>query len=123
MLLYAGLFIIQHAKTFCYSCVFYSQKRVALTAVTILYKMTWYILKSVDFYHFCSYCIWDFIDILSAYDCKQNNTVALQSSNIFEPLQAESKTILNILITAYELDSAGIKIQEKRAVKNRGKKK
>lgn len=62
--------------------------------------------------------MWDFIDILNAYYCKQNNTVALQSSNIFEPLQAESKTILNILITAYKLDSAGIKIQEKREVKN-----
>lgn len=37
-----------HVKTLCYSCVFYSQKRVALTAATILYKMTCYISKSVD---------------------------------------------------------------------------
>lgn len=65
--LYVKCFCMQvwHVKILCYSCVFDSQKRVTLTAATTTYKMAWYIFKSVDCYCFCSYCIWNFIDILN----------------------------------------------------------
>lgn len=51
MVLYAGQYSALYVacKKPLYSCVFYSQGRVALTAATITCKITCYILKSVHY--------------------------------------------------------------------------
>jgi len=73
------LLAMWHVKNLCYSSVFYSQQRVTLAAATVTCKITWYILKSLLLkrIYFCYYCIWNFIDILTSYYCKQNNTITL----------------------------------------------